>query len=52
MISAFRGHTGHWVALKELGKFSIGNEEENSTLALLSVSGKRTQGLPPGLLET
>lgn len=53
VTSGFRGHTGLWVALKELGKFSVGGKEENSTLALLSVSGKRTQGnLIPGLLGT
>lgn len=53
MTSAFRGHTGLWVAPKELGKFSVGDKEENSTLALLRVSGKMTQGnLIPGLLGT
>lgn len=52
VTSGFRGHAGLRVALKELGKFSVGGKE-NSTLALLSVSGKKTQGnLIPGLLGT
>lgn len=53
VTSGFRGHAGLWVALKELGKVSVGDKEENSTLALLGVSWKRTQeNLIPGLLGT